>query len=238
MNVPLEAHCLINEFSREYCFCVVLDHQVVQLSQAMINALGPEYANLQTCSGLQNIVQVTRPLLQQARLQDELIPFQHTFFVNSLAFASTGIQRLPTSVCIYFVYFVPVLNSMPLPQKHLNSQDRHILQKRLYEISILQALDELQAAQFQGLELHFQPRLDSVTHEFHSLELLIRWKNKEFGFIPPMDFIPIAERSGHIHLLGRWILDQVINLQTSLVQQGFLFVLLLIFQLCNLIKLL
>lgn len=220
MNIPLEAYRLITEFSQEYCFCVILDQQVIQLSQAMINTLGPEYANLHTCSGLQNIVQATQPLIHQSTPQDALIPFQQTFFINSLAFASTGIQRLPTSACIYFVYFTPVLNTMPLPQKHLSHQDRHILQKRLYEISILQALDELRASQFQGLELYFQPRLDSVTHEFHSLELLIRWKNKEFGFIPPMDFIPIAERSGHIHLLGRWILDQVINLQAQLVRQG------------------
>jgi EAL domain-containing protein (putative c-di-GMP-specific phosphodiesterase class I) len=66
---------------------------------------------------------------------------------------------------------------------------------------------ELQAAiESGGLELRYQPVVDLETGEFVSLEALVRWNHPTRGYVPPDEFIPIAEESGAIVALGRWAL--------------------------------
>lgn len=55
--------------------------------------------------------------------------------------------------------------------------------------------------------LHFQPSVDANTHSTTSFEALIRWNHPERGFVPPDDFIPVAERSNLIARIDRWVLD-------------------------------
>jgi EAL domain-containing protein (putative c-di-GMP-specific phosphodiesterase class I) len=52
-------------------------------------------------------------------------------------------------------------------------------------------------------------------------ESLIRWNHPEFGFIPPPRFIPIAERTGDIRILGRWILYKSCLQLKAWHEQGF-----------------
>ena len=56
------------------------------------------------------------------------------------------------------------------------------------------------------LELHYQPQVDLTTGEISALEALARWNHPERGYISPAQFIPVAEESGLIHLLGDWVL--------------------------------
>lgn len=58
------------------------------------------------------------------------------------------------------------------------------------------------------LDLFYQPILNFETSEVDKVECLIRWFHPELGFIPPDQFIPIAEKSGLIAELGEWIRDQ------------------------------
>jgi diguanylate cyclase (GGDEF)-like protein len=55
--------------------------------------------------------------------------------------------------------------------------------------------------------LHFQPKLDIKTGELVGCEALIRWK-KEGRLISPMSFIPVAEETGIIIPLGRWVIEE------------------------------
>ena len=57
-------------------------------------------------------------------------------------------------------------------------------------------------------ELFFQPQFNISTNELRGFEALLRWNEPELGKISPEDFIPIAEESGFIKVLGEWVLKK------------------------------
>jgi diguanylate cyclase (GGDEF)-like protein len=60
----------------------------------------------------------------------------------------------------------------------------------------------------QQFELHYQPKVDTATDDFHSVEALIRWQHPERGMIMPEAFIPLAEDCGLINAIGEWVLRE------------------------------
>jgi predicted signal transduction protein with EAL and GGDEF domain len=58
------------------------------------------------------------------------------------------------------------------------------------------------------LVLLYQPVVELDTGAVHSLEALVRWAHPTRGFVPPKDFIPIAEESGLVLPLERWVLHE------------------------------
>ena len=67
-------------------------------------------------------------------------------------------------------------------------------------------MDLRRAVERDQLVLHYQPVVSLTTGGVVAVEALIRWKHPERGLIPPLDFIPIAERTGLIAEIGRWVL--------------------------------
>ena len=67
--------------------------------------------------------------------------------------------------------------------------------------------------------LYFQPKVDAVSHAVVAHEALLRWIRPS-GIVSPLDFIPLAEASGLIMPIGRWVLRQAVNaLKTGAVQE-------------------
>jgi diguanylate cyclase (GGDEF)-like protein/PAS domain S-box-containing protein len=58
------------------------------------------------------------------------------------------------------------------------------------------------------LYMVFQPQYNLSNKQVISVESLVRWKNSELGFVPPDEFIPIAEDSGTIVSLGYFIFEE------------------------------
>ncbi len=61
----------------------------------------------------------------------------------------------------------------------------------------------------QEFELYFQPVIDISRDEVYGAEALLRWKNPTLGFVSPGEFIPVAEASGLIVDIGRWVVAEV-----------------------------
>jgi EAL domain-containing protein (putative c-di-GMP-specific phosphodiesterase class I) len=64
------------------------------------------------------------------------------------------------------------------------------------------------ALERQEFILHYQPKMNLETSAIMGVEALIRWRHSERGLVPPNQFIPIAEGSGVIVPIGRWVLRE------------------------------
>ena len=78
---------------------------------------------------------------------------------------------------------------------------------RLQSRNRLQLEGELyKALQNDEMTLFYQPKINSITQKVEGFEALIRWIHPERGMVSPADFIPVAEDSGLIIPMGKWVI--------------------------------
>ncbi len=68
--------------------------------------------------------------------------------------------------------------------------------------------DLAEALEQNQLELYFQPIYDTPNKQVAKVEVLLRWRHPELGIVMPESFIPLAEESGFIVPLGKWVFEQ------------------------------
>lgn len=77
------------------------------------------------------------------------------------------------------------------------NSDKFLMLKRLRD-----------AIKHQEFELHYQPKCTLAGERPYGVEALIRWPDGQGGYIPPDDFIPLAENSGLIIEIGQWVVEE------------------------------
>jgi len=83
-------------------------------------------------------------------------------------------------------------------------RDEHSLRR-------LAILSELRHAVARDeLVLHYQPKIDVGTGRAVHAEALVRWNHPVHGKLPPDEFIPLAEQSGNISMITKWVLRRAI----------------------------
>ena len=85
-----------------------------------------------------------------------------------------------------------------------------IEQRYLRRLSIITELKEVLQSEQDELSLVYQPKICLETRQVNGLEALIRWNSQRLGFIPPDEFIEIAEQAGFIEQVTDWVLNRVV----------------------------
>lgn len=81
------------------------------------------------------------------------------------------------------------------------------IEKKLeYKTDLLKAISDK-----DQMELYYQPVVNLSTREIVGVEALLRWNHPRHGLVAPSDFLPLAEESGLIIGLGRWILREALG---------------------------
>jgi diguanylate cyclase (GGDEF) domain len=70
------------------------------------------------------------------------------------------------------------------------------------------------------LALYYQPKICAATGDIKGAEALLRWRHPQRGFIPPYEFIPVAEDSGMITQIGEWVLRRACEQNVQWQQKG------------------
>ncbi len=83
-----------------------------------------------------------------------------------------------------------------------DAMDRELRERKALEQDLVHALERSE------LEIEYQPQFDIASRRMVGVEALLRWQHPTRGRIGPDQFIPLAEDSGLILPIGRWVLEQ------------------------------
>ncbi len=103
--------------------------------------------------------------------------------------ADTAMYRAKTSGKNNFMFYDPAMDDASIERLTLENELRKTLERG-------------------GLELHYQPQVDTHSGSVVGAEALVRWNHPEYGSISPVRFIPLAEEMGLIGVLGEWVLRE------------------------------
>lgn len=120
---------------------------------------------------------------------------------NLLKNADTAMYHVKQSGRSSYSFFKQEMNEM-------------VSEKFLLEKELRHALAE------NGLELHYQPQVCLKDGRVCGVEALLRWPHPELGYISPEKFIPIAEETGMIYELGKWVIATAFRFQKQWQEKG------------------
>lgn len=99
-------------------------------------------------------------------------------------------------------------------QRYAEGQD----ERHLRQLTLIHDLRD--AVSNSQLWMAYQPKVATRDGEVYQFEALMRWRHPSLGFVPPDEFIRLAERSGNIRKLSQWMLEHVTSQLQQWQQQG------------------
>lgn len=85
---------------------------------------------------------------------------------------------------------------------HIADMEHAIRERLLMETALRSAVAN------RELTIHYQPKVDFTTGVVVGAEALVRWNHPELGLVQPSSFIPVAEETGCIEVIGMWVLSE------------------------------
>lgn len=95
--------------------------------------------------------------------------------------------------------------------------------KYLRRLTIITELKKVLTGKQKELSMVYQPKIDLQTNTVCSVEALIRWNSAILGFVPPDEFIVIAEQAGIIEKVTAWVLDRTLDDLADFRRRGYVF---------------
>jgi polar amino acid transport system substrate-binding protein len=99
-------------------------------------------------------------------------------------------------------------------QLYAESMNAKVMQKLDMESNLRRAIER------EEFVLFYQPQIDMRNGKIVGMEALLRWYRPEYGLVPPMEFIPLAEESGLIVPIGEWVIKTVFRQSKKWIDSG------------------
>ena len=165
----------------------------------------------------------------EMRLHEVFTEFnrRNSFFIKYPVNFSAGICRLGQCRGKFdSIDFTTAIDRCKLAKKSIKNKhnsDVAFYDGKIREVSLREKDFENampQALENREFECYLQPKYGTNSREIVGAEALIRWNSKEFGFVCPGDFIPLAEKNGFVVELDFFILEEVCKMLRRWLDNG------------------
>jgi len=105
-----------------------------------------------------------------------------------------------------------------------SGKNKYVLYERSIGVELSERLqlemDLREAFENEEFELYYQPQVETGSRQIKGFEALLRWNSPRHGQVPPGKFIPIAEETGLINDIGKWVIEQSFSFAKRLQGMG------------------
>ena len=197
LNEVASEHVFLARFGGDE-FIALCDTQSNDLAEAKITANDLSQSIM---NKLMNPIFVNeRPFTVGASIGIVIFPDNEETELDILRHADMALYRAKNQGRGNMQFYLPDLLTAATSRLHLEEGLRHVITNH-------------------ELKLHFQPQVDHHGNMVGA-EALLRWHHPDMGDIPPATFIHVAEETGLIHPIGRWVFDQACGSLKSWLKAG------------------